>query len=66
MKQEKRLSTRLNSVQNFLNNIPNINYGGCGISALAMYLYSEKNFGIKPKIFFIYTDWECDNFEYIN
>jgi hypothetical protein len=34
----------LDDVRNFLNGIPFINSGGCGISALAMYRWLEKNY----------------------
>ena len=33
----------LKQVQKFLSNIPNINRGGCGISALALYRWLENN-----------------------
>ena len=32
----------LNDVREVLNSIPTINFGGCGISALSMYLWIEK------------------------
>ena len=43
-----------NEVMNAINKIPNINAGGCGISALAMYMWIEKNEKHKPTILFCY------------
>lgn len=40
-------------VQKFLNTVPCINYGGCGISALALFDHAEAA-GLKPKIVFGY------------
>ena len=37
------LEAQFQAVQNFLNEIPNINCGGCGLSAYAMYLWLRKN-----------------------
>jgi hypothetical protein len=37
------LEAQFQAVQNFLNEIPNINRGGCGLSAYAMYLWLRKN-----------------------
>lgn len=48
------LATELKEVRKFLDNISFINAGGCGISALAMYLYAKKNFNKTPKIIFTY------------
>lgn len=50
------LTTELMEVRNLLNEIPYINAGGCGISALAMYMYSKKNFNKIPKIIFTYRE----------
>jgi hypothetical protein len=36
------LEAQFQAVQNFLNEIPNINCGGCGISAYAMFLWLRK------------------------
>ena len=33
----------LTGVKNLLNEVPNINYGGCGLSALAMYRWLKAN-----------------------
>ena len=41
-KQEQPIC-KLTELRQFLNNIPYINRGGCGVSAYAMYCYLEKN-----------------------
>ena len=46
----------LQEVQEFLDKIPNINRGGCGISAISMYRWLKKNKGIKSKFIFLYGD----------
>lgn len=56
------LHSKLQDVRKTLNNITNINYGGCGIAALAMYLYAEKNFGKKPLIFLTYENYSTGDF----
>ena len=56
IKGKTSLITELIEVRNFLNEIPCINAGGCGISALAMYIYSKKNFNKIPKIIFTYRE----------
>lgn len=38
----KDILIRFESIREILNNIPNINRGGCGYSALAMYLWLKK------------------------
>lgn len=42
----------------FLDKIPSINRGGCGIAALAMYDAAKRE-GKKPKIVYLYS-WMCD------
>lgn len=37
------LEAQFKAVQDFLNEIPNINRGGCGLSAYAMFLWLQKN-----------------------
>lgn len=37
------LEAQFKAVQDFLNEIPAINYGGCGLSAYAMFLWLQKN-----------------------
>ena len=50
-------------VMSALNSIDCINSGGCGISALAMYLWLEKNEQIIPTILFCYEGWSQDLYE---
>ncbi|MFA5152662.1 MAG: hypothetical protein WC554_08900 [Clostridia bacterium] len=50
----------LDEVMSALNSISCINSGGCGISALAMYLWLKKNKQISPTILFCYEGW-CSN-----
>jgi hypothetical protein len=45
-----------------LNKIPNINRGGCGFSALAIY-DTAKSEGKSPKIVFLYSGWDADSYE---
>lgn len=42
MKTKDKKKLKLKQVLNYLNSIPNINYGGCGISALAVYRWVKK------------------------
>lgn len=44
------------AVRRFLDNVPNINYGGCGISALVLFDHARAE-GKKPKIVFGYSAW---------
>jgi len=37
------LEAQFQAVQDFLNEIPAINYGGCGLSAYSMFLWLQKN-----------------------
>ena len=46
----------------FLNNIPNINFGGCGISALVIHDYFT-SVGIKSKIIYSYKYFNQDEYE---
>lgn len=48
------------AVRECLSNIPNINFGGCGIAALVMYRHL-KNLNEYPKIIFLnrYSSWEA-------
>jgi hypothetical protein len=41
-------------VRTFLSNVPYIHDGGCGVAALSMYRWLEKNGMIKPKIILWY------------
>lgn len=53
-------------IRRYLDNIPNLNYGGCGISALVLFDHAEAA-GLKPKIVFGYSTWDCgydENKEY--
>lgn len=45
------------TLRRFLEKIPNINYGGCGISALALFDHAEAA-GLKPRIVFGYSPWD--------
>ena len=57
----KEKISSLDELRNFLDNIPNINRGGCGISAYTMYCYLEKNNLLKEDTQIIYLhDW-CEN-----
>lgn len=47
----------LDEVIDFMNTIPCINYGGCGISALAMYDAAVKE-KLNPKIVYVYGWWD--------
>lgn len=48
----------------FLDNIENINYGGCGVAALALYRWLQKNESIDGvKIVFCYSGYEQDTLE---
>lgn len=53
----------LEELQNALNTIPSINSGGCGISALAMYLWLRKHKNKRPKIVFCYKSHSQDTYE---
>lgn len=44
----------LKEVQKFLNKIPNINHGGCGLSALAMHKWLKEYKEIDSKFIFLY------------
>jgi hypothetical protein len=63
MKSKKRL--KLKHVLHYLNEIPNINCGGCGVSALAIYRWLKKNYDVKDiDILFCYDNWiGADDFE---
>lgn len=56
----------LKSVQNVLNSICDINYGGCGISALAMYRWLKNNNKLKGNESFTYLYISFDNCFYEN
>jgi len=47
------MKPRFKETRKFLNSIGTINYGGCGVSALALY-DSAKREGLKPKIVYLY------------
>jgi hypothetical protein len=46
----------------YLNGIPDINRGGCGISALALYDIAKAN-GKKPKIVYLYSWMDDDSYQ---
>jgi hypothetical protein len=48
-------------VFNFLNLVPGINCGGCGVAALSMYRWLEKNEGERPPILLFYHNKERYN-----
>ena len=57
------MKPRFKETRKFLNSIHTINYGGCGISALALY-DSAKREGLKPKIVYLYHAlWESESME---
>ena len=41
-------------VRNYLDSIPDINFGGCGIAALAMYRWLKANGELTPETKFVY------------
>jgi hypothetical protein len=45
-------------VRKYLSNIPNINYGGCGVAALSMYRWLEKNKNKKSNLVICYNNSE--------
>jgi hypothetical protein len=47
--------------QKFLQDVPNINFGGCGMAALALYDAAKKE-GKKPKIVYVYSPWDEDSY----
>ncbi|MCK9568118.1 hypothetical protein M0R72_04160 [Candidatus Pacearchaeota archaeon] len=47
--------TTFEEVRKYLSNIPNIHFGGCGISALSMYRWLKKNGREAPKIILLYN-----------
>lgn len=52
----------LENIQLYLSEIPNINYGGCGISALAMYLHAKNYHDIEYDIIFLYARNAKENY----
>ena len=53
----------LNQVQKYLNKIPNINEGGCGISALTLYRWIKENAEIgNTKFVFLYREDSEDRY----
>jgi len=53
----------LKQVQGFLNNIPNINSGGCGIAALAIYRWLKQNNQLTKDTKFVYYYFSEDRSE---
>ncbi len=64
MKKIKTAKKTLKQVQKFLDNIPDIDRGGCGISALAMYRWLKNN-GDKSNIKFVFLYEYGDEKEYL-
>lgn len=58
---KKKLEMSYNEVESFLSNIPDINNGGCGIAALALYDAAVAE-GKRPKIYYTYSS--INNFSY--
>jgi len=56
----------ITDVQKMLNNIPNINSGGCGIASLAMYRWLKKNNKLNKNTKFIYLHHNMDYNYYSN
>ena len=55
----KKKIKKIKDVQDFLSEIPNINLGGCGVSALSMYRWLEKNNELdNSKFIFLYNNQE--------
>ena len=54
----------LNELREFLNNIENINYGGCAISAYSIYCYLEKTnqLLLDTKIIYIHRKYDIDGY----
>lgn len=52
----------LDEIRQFLNNIKNINRGGCGVAAYSMYCYLEKTKQLLPdtQIIYIHREWDND------
>jgi hypothetical protein len=64
LNKQKQPICKLTELRQFLDNIPDINRGGCGISAYAMYCYLEKNNLLKEDTYIIYLhDWDKDGVE---
>lgn len=53
----------LEEVRDFLANVPFIHAGGCGISALAMIRWCEKNRVPRPNIVYLYHSYDEIEFE---
>lgn len=54
----------LSNVKHILNSVPSINYGGCGLSALAMYRWLKDTDSLKGDEHFVYLYTRSDgNFE---
>lgn len=64
-KRKKATPSTLKQVQKFLSKIPDINEGGCGISALSIYRWLEKN-NIKDNNKFIFLYNAGEKKEYLN
>lgn len=52
----------LSETAKILREIPKIDYGGCGISALVMVTQLKRKYGKVPKIIMCYPSYEEDNF----
>jgi hypothetical protein len=46
--------TNFDDARKFLSQVPNLDYGGCGIAALSMYRWVVKNENEKPEIVLLY------------
>jgi len=61
----ERQSKQLSEILDCLNGIWSINYGGCGISALAIYRWSKQNESVSDRPFvFLWREndeWEAEN-----
>lgn len=47
--------------QKFLSDVPMVNFGGCGMAALALYDAAKRE-DKKPKIVYVYSPWEDDSY----
>jgi hypothetical protein len=59
------LEAQFQAVQDFLDEVPNINRGGCGVSVYAMFLWLQKNNMLTDdtKIIFLHHSYSTKDFE---
>lgn len=60
----KKSRLKLKQVLEYLNDIPRINHGGCGVSALATYRWLEQNYGNRDiEIIYCYKYYNKDRYD---